>query len=245
MKQTIVGMVGLLLLAGQVARAQAPDLDEVLSKYFQSTGTAKEEPWQTLVFEGRTINQGSEYPYMMYLKRPGLVRAETAIQGTKMIQVWDGITGWSITPWAGSLAPQDMTPDESKDLKNQSDFEGPLFHWKEKGFKTELMGREDFEGTPVYNIKLSRPGGDSENYFIDADHFMLLKIAYHVLIMGHPQEHSVLLSNYRQVEGVYLPFLTIFKFPGQVQEWSSQVVYDRIRVNQPLSDSLFMKPVSK
>jgi hypothetical protein len=245
MKKIIAGMVGLLLLAGQAARSQAPDLDEVLAKYFQSTGTGKEETWQTLFFEGRTVNQGSEYPYTVYLKRPGMLRTETVIQGTKMIQVWDGLNGWSITPWAGSLAPQDMTPDESKDLKNQADFEGPLFHWKEKGFKAGLIGREDLEGTPAYNIKLSRPGWDTENYFIDTEHFMLLKIAYHVLIMGHPQEHEVFLSNYRQVEGVFLPFVTIYKYPGQVQEWSSQVVYDRIQVNLPLSDSLFMKPVIK
>jgi outer membrane lipoprotein-sorting protein len=245
MKKIMIGMAGLLLLAGQAARGQDLKLDELLSKYFQSAGTAKEETWKTLVFEGRTVNQGSEYPYKVYLKRPGMIRTETEIQGTKSIGVWDGSSGWSITPWAGSLTPQDMTPDESKDLMNQAEFEGRLYHWKEKGFQVELVGREDLEGTQAYNIKLTRTGGDTENYFIDAKHYILLKIAYHTLIMGHPQDHEVYTSNYRQVEGVFLPFVTVDRYPGQVQEWGGQVVYDRILVNQPLSDSLFLKPVIK
>ena len=137
--------------------AQELKLDDVLAKYYQSSGLDKENSWQTLIYSGKTISEGSEYPYRMYIKRPGKVRTEIEIQRTKMIRAWDGKTAWSITPWEGSLDPQDLTPDESKDLKYHGDIEGPLYHWKEKGYTAELAGKEELEGTPVYNIRLKIP----------------------------------------------------------------------------------------
>ena len=74
---------------------------------------------------------------------------------------------------------------------------------------------------------------------------MILKIAYHVMVMGHQQDHDKYLSDYRKVESVLMPFATTEMYPGPNQQGGDQVAFDRVLVNQELNDSLFMKPLKK
>ncbi len=242
MKRMWIGVWSLLLFYGPTLQCQEPGLDEILQRYYQASGIAGEKNWETVIMTGKTVSPDSEYPYTVLIKRPGTVRTELVIQGTKMITVWDGTKGWSIVPWGGSLAPQDMTPDESKELREQADIEGALYQWKEKGYSVRLVGREELEGTPVFNVELTRPSGDKENYYLDAGSFLLLKVAYHVKVMGHVQERETYLTNYRQVEGAYLPYAIAERYPGPYQQGGNQFVFDEIRINQPVSDTLFVKP---
>jgi hypothetical protein len=243
MKKSIFGMIFCCILSVPTSMGQEPGLEDVLSRYYQATGMAEEQNWETLVMTGKTMNSDAEYPYKVTIKRPGRIRTEFEIQGTRSIRVWDGKKGWSVVPWGGSLEPQDMTEDDAKDLREEADMEGALYHWKEKGFEVRLVGRDDLEGTPVYNIELKKPSGDKENYYIGTETFLLLKVAFHVLVMGHVQEHEEYLTNYRKVEGVYLPFTVMMKYTGSDQQGGNQYVYDQIRVNEPVSDTLFVKPV--
>jgi outer membrane lipoprotein-sorting protein len=245
MKKIFAGIFGMLFLATAGISAQELKLDDVLSRYYNASGLTKQSGWKTITCVGKTIGDGSEYPYRVYIKRPGKVRTEIEIQKTNLVTAWDGKSGWSVSPWNGSLDPQDMTPDESKGLKYMGDIEGPLFGWKEKGYKAELVGKEVLEGTPVYNIKLLNPDGDIQNYFIDAGNFMLLKITFSDLVMGNKQEHEQYLTNYREVDGVFLPFAVTEKYIGHNSEGSEQVVFTEILVNRELNDSLFVKPVVK
>jgi hypothetical protein len=188
---------------------------------------------------------GMEYPFKIYKKRPGKSRIEVEIQGSKMIQVYDGQKGWSVIPWSGSTDPQDMTADEAKNLKDQSEFEGSLYNWKEKGYKVDLVDKEDLEGSSVYKIKLTKPDGDTETYFIDADNFIILKVSSMVKIQGNESEGEVDYSDYKPVEGVLMPFTFQNKFKGQAGEMVSQIIFDTIVINKEINDSLFLKPVKK
>ena len=126
---------------------------------------------------GKSTAQGMEFPVTILMKRPGKMMTEVEIHGNKMLQVIDGEAGWSVIPWSGSTVQQDMTVDEAKAMKDQADFEGPLFNWKEKGHKVELIVKEDMEGNSVYKIKVTRANGNIETYFIDAENFIPLKVS--------------------------------------------------------------------
>jgi outer membrane lipoprotein-sorting protein len=242
MKKSILLFICIVGLNGISVQSQELKLEDVISKYHQTIGLDKMKDWKTMVMTGKSIAQGMELPVTIMMKRPGKIRLEVEIQGTKMIQGFDGEHGWSVVPWSGSTEPQDMTPDEAKVLMDQGDFEGALFNWKEKGHKAELLGKDDMDGTPVYKIKVDKVNGNTETYFIDAENFILLKSASVTKIQGNETESESFMSNYKDVNGIMMPFTVENKFKGQT---ISNVTVEKYEVNKELDDALFSKPVKK
>ena len=177
MKKAILSAFLVSLLFSISGISQEMNLDQVLNAYYKATGLEKMKDWNTLTQSGKTIAQGMEFPFKLISKRPTKLRIEAEVQGNKMIQCFDGQQGWAVMPWMGTTTPQDMTADEVKVIKEQSDMEGPLYNWKEKGHKAELLGKEEMEGTSAYKIKLEKANGNTDTYYIDAENFMLLKTA--------------------------------------------------------------------
>ncbi|MCX6280766.1 MAG: hypothetical protein NTU51_02260 [Bacteroidetes bacterium] len=242
MKKSIAFVIIVFLMASFAGHAQDMKLDEVLNAYYKATGLEKMKDWTTLRENRKTIAGGMEFPFSMTMKRPLKLRIEAEVQGNKMIQAFDGQAGWSVVPWSGSSVPQDMTADEIKSMKDQSDMEGSLYNWKEKGHQAELLGKEDMEGSSVYKIKLTKANGDIDTYFIDAENFILLKTSSKVKIQDNEVESESLFTNYKEVSGV----LIAGNITSKVKEQTvSQVVIDKTEFNIPVSDSLFVKPAIK
>jgi outer membrane lipoprotein-sorting protein len=242
MKAKLVFFIATFLMGSMVCKAQEPALDDILSSYYKAIGIEKMKDWQTVTTTGKTIAQGMEFPIKIYMKRPGKIRVEAVVQGNTMISCFDGNTGWSVVPWSGSSTPQDMSADEVKGMKSQADIEGTLFDWKAKGHKAELIGKEDFEGSSVYKIKVTKADGDIEIYFIDAENFVPLKVTSISKIQGNETEGEGLMSNYKEFSGVLLAKTITNKYKGQTV---SQVEIENMQINLPVSDSLFVKPVKK
>jgi outer membrane lipoprotein-sorting protein len=221
---------------------QELNLDEILNKYYQTMGIDKMKEWKTFTATGKFITQGMELPFMNYQKRPDKIRFELEIQGNKMLRVFDGQAGWAVAPWSGSMDPQDMTPDEVKAMKEQTDFEGLLYNWKEKGHKVELIGKEDMQGTPVYKIKAILADGNVETHYIDAENFVTLKVSSVTKIQGNDVESDSYPSNYKEVQGVLMPFAMESKYNGETGE---RLVIEKYEINTDMNDSLFVKPAKK
>jgi|OpeIllAssembly_1097287.scaffolds.fasta_scaffold213973_1 outer membrane lipoprotein-sorting protein len=242
MKKLILFTLTVICFCSLSGLAQDLTLDDVLSKYYEATGVNHVKEWNTLIMTGKSVAQGMEFPVTIYMKRPGKIRTEVEIQGNKMLQVLDGDQGWAVAPWSGSTDPQDMTADVVKAMKEQADFEGSLYNWKEKGHKAELIGKEDMEGTSVYKIKVTLVDGNIETYFMDAENFVPLKIASVTKIQGNDTESETFPSNYKEVNGAVLPFAIENKFKGQTV---SNVLIEKYEINKEVSDSLFVKPAKK
>jgi len=242
MKKSVLIIITLLTFISFSGMTQEMNLDEVLAKYYRTIGMDAVKEWKTLTMTGKSTAQGMEFPITMVMKRPGKMRLEVLVQGNKMIQIVDGQQGWSVVPWSGSTDPQDMTPDELNGMKEQADFEGSLYNWKEKGHKVELIGNEDLEGSPVYKIKVILADGNMETYFIDAENFVPIKVASVTKIQGNETESETFMSNYKEVNGAMMPFTIENKFKGQTV---SHVVMDKYEINEEVSDSLFLKPAKK
>jgi hypothetical protein len=242
MKKTVALSIIAFVLAIVAGNAQEMNLDNVLDAYYKATGVGKMKDWTTLTAKGKTIAGGMEFPFTMTMKRPSKLRVEAEVQGNKMIQSFDGQQGWSIVPWLGTSAPQDMTADDIKTMKDQSDMEGALYNWKEKGHQAELLGKEDMEGSPAYKIKLTKANGDIDTYFIDAENFILLKTSSKIKVQGNETESESLFTNYRDINGVLMAGTVTTKIKDQTV---SQIVIDSTEINLAVSDSIFMKPVVK
>lgn len=239
MKKTFALLMIGLFLASVAGHAQDMKLDDILNSYYKATGTEKIKDWKTVRSTGKNIAQGMEFPFTAIIKRPSKVRVEAEVQGNKMIQCFDGTGGWNVIPWSGSSAPQDMNPDEVKNMKEQADLEGPLYHWKEKGHQVELLGKEDMEGSGTYKIKITKANGDIDIYFIDADSFILLKTSSKNKIQGNETESETFFTGYKDINGVQMAMTISTKIKDQTVY---SVVIEKTEVNVDIDDSVFVKP---
>jgi outer membrane lipoprotein-sorting protein len=242
MKTKLILFVLISTFGSVHCKSQEAKLEDVLSSYYKATGIDKIKDWMSFVTTGKSISQGTEYPFTAYIKLPDKIRTEAEVQGNKMVQVLNGDHGWSVIPWSGSSDPQEMTPDEIKGMKDQLDVEGTLYDWKKKGHKVELLGKEDMEGSQVYKIKVTKADGDIETWFIDAESYIPLKTASIVKTQGNETEYESVYSNYNDYNGVLIAKTIANKFKGQTV---SSIQFDKMDINVPISDSLFVKPVKK
>src|ERR1700730_1468621 len=234
-----------LLLAGFAGAAlSAQTADELVEKHIQAKGGRdKIKSVKTLRFTAKmTMGQGMEAPVIMELVPPEhKLRMEFTLQGMTGVQGYDGTTGWAVMPFLGKTDPEQMTGDDLKQAKENADLvEGPLFNYKDKGNKVEYLGKGDLEGTPVQKLKLTEKDGDVTTIYFDADSYLELKNETTRTIRGQATDLETTFGNYKQVEGLTMPFAIETKPKGAP---ASQVItIEKMEVNTTIPASRFDMP---
>ena len=235
----------IVLLFGVNTKIFSQDADEIVNKYITAIGgIEKIHAINTMKVTGKFAGGGMEVPFTQTYKRPLMSMMEATIQGMTMKQAFDGTQGWMINPFMGKKDPDVMPKDQEKMTKRSADFDGQLVDYKDKGSKIELIGKEDYEGSQVFNIKLVDKNGDVSNYFIDADSFLLLKQSDKMTFESKEITAETVVSNYKQVEGVMMPFSIEVSSPANPMG-SQKITMEKIEVNIPIEDSYFKMPASK
>lgn len=241
MKKLFFPMLLLVATLFTAATAFAQTLDEVLQNHFQAIGQQQVTNLKSITFTGKVIVQGGmiEIPMSMTQKRPNMMKTESTFQSQQFIEAYDGKIGWSINPFAGQLEPQLMNEDQTRSTKLQADIDGALYNYAEKGFKAELQGTEDMEGSKVYKIVLTNELGEQFTYYIDADSYVMLKSKSKIKVQGNDMESETYFSNYKQVEGIAFPYSMETKMQGQTV---SQIVIEEVKLNPEIDNAIFAMP---
>jgi outer membrane lipoprotein-sorting protein len=225
--------------------ASAQTADEIVGKYVQAIG-GKEKVLaiQSVRSTGKlTGGGGFEAVIVNENKRPGMVRHELSLQGFTRIQAYDGKAGWRLNPFGGKKDPEIMGADQLKQMAEDSDMDGPLVDYASKGNKVEYVGREEFEGSDVYKLKVTLADGTIKQYFLDVDYYIPIKIETKQMIRGTEVEFETVLGDYKKVEGVYFPFSV--ENGGKGSQQRATVTYEKYEINVPIADSQFAFPVKK
>ncbi|KAF0247858.1 MAG: signal peptide protein [bacterium] len=233
----------LLVLFCFTLTTSAQTVDEIIAKNLQARGgLEKIKAIKSLKQTGSLIQQGQELPIILQNKRPSSIRFELTIQGTQIIQAYDGQTGWAISPFLGTKDAQKLSDDQLKDVVEQADLDGALVDYKDKGHKVTLVGKEDLEGSSVYKLKVDKKDGDTNYISIDAENYLEIKSSQkRKLPNGQEIEIETLISDYKSVEGVLFPHAIENKVPGQ---GSFQIKISKIEVNSQIDDNIFKMPAS-
>jgi hypothetical protein len=234
-----------LLLGGFAAAAlSAQTADEVVEKHIHAKGGRdKIKSVKTLRFTAKmTMGQGMEAPVVMELVPPEhKLRMEFTLQGMTGTQAYDGAKGWQVMPFLGKTDPEPMTGDDLKEAKENADLvEGPLFNYKDKGNKVEYLGKGDLEGTPVQKLKLTEKDGDVTTIYFDADSYLELKNETTRTIRGQATDLETTFGNYKQVEGLTMPFTIETKAKGAPA--GQTITIEKIEVNTPIAANRFDMP---
>jgi outer membrane lipoprotein-sorting protein len=228
------------LLASPVA---AQDLNEVLDNYYEAVGGL--DAWQSVQSMRATGKMamggtGIEAPFTVVTKRPDKIRLEFTFQGMTGIQAFDGETAWMVMPFMGSTDPEVMPEDIAKQFKDEGDVDGPLMGWKESGHQVELIGKEETEGTAAYKIKVTKKDGDVEYYYLDAEYFIPIRIESSSEIQGRTVDVEVILSDYKEVEGLMVAHSIEQRAKGAA---GGQVItIEQVELNVDIDDSTFTMP---
>jgi len=241
MRRFLLGMVGLVVFAMPVSAQTA---DEIVGKYIKTIGgMEKIQAVKTLRRRGKfTGGGGFEAAVLQEDKRPNMVREEFSLQGMTGINAYDGKTGWKIEPWQGKKDPEPLGEEEMKSILEDSDFDGPLVNYQQKGNKIEFVGMDQIEGTDTFKLKVTRANGDIYNYYLDTDYYVPIKIDIKRMIRGAEREYEIALGDYKEVAGWYLPHSKETNVKGSQDR--QKIVYEKIEANVPVDDNRFRMPVA-
>jgi outer membrane lipoprotein-sorting protein len=230
----------LVLLFSVAAAAQTAD--DIVAKNLQAKGGA--EKWQSVnsvKTTGKITIQGQVMPITVYAKRPNLNRREVALAEGRVIEAFDGTTGWMINPMTGSDAPQLIPAAAVNMMKNAADFDGALINYKSKGTTIDLVGKEQLRDKDVYHLKVTMTGGQVQHYFVDAESGIELKTSAEVEMgmAGTKQSLETEMSNYKAIDGIMVPHTVKQSVNGKPMV---EMTITAVEFNPPLPDDFFRMP---
>lgn len=247
MKTLKLGIALLLFVCAVPMQAQTAD--EILANYFENTGGI--DAWKALEGVKMTakVNQGGmEIPIEIYQMKDGRQMTKITFQGKEILQgVFDGETLWSHNFMTMKAEKSDAEATANFKL-NTNDFPDSFVDYKEKGYTVELLGKETFDGTETFKIKLVKEPitvdgnqqDDISYYYFDVDNFVPIAVQSEVTsgpAKGQMGESKM--SDYDEVDGLYFPFsMTQGVKGGQ----SQPITITEIKLNPEIDDAAFAFP---
>ncbi len=135
-----------------------------------------------------------------------------------------------------------MSEDELKSITEESDFDGPLVDYKEKGNQVELVGKDKVNDKDAWRVKLTTKNGDARYYLFDADSFLLLKWEGKRKYEGQELPVESYFSDYREVGG--LKFAFEIDSGSSANEITQKLSIEKIELNPQLNEAEFSKPAT-
>src|SRR5690349_16990503 len=205
-----------LLVGCAAVPAAAQDAQSLVARNLEARGGAAAlAAIKNVSFEGRTIFPGDfEVTYKETRARVGSStadRVDFGVQGLNITQAYDGRDGWRINPLQGRKDAEKMSADEARSMADNALIEGPLLLARADGSRVDYLGRDDFDGTLAYKLKVTQKDGDEFTYWLDPDTYLEIKVDEMRRILGVPQTTENELGDYEKVAGVY--------FPMSVESW--------------------------
>lgn len=209
-------------------------VDDIVALSIEARGgMARIRGLQTVRMSGAALLNGQIQAAVRIVgKRPNLTRLEMDLNGATLVQGFDGRTAWLVNPMTGTGQPQEAPEARSRELRIHTDMDGLLVDYKTKGRTVGLDGTEDVAGSPAWKLKVTEKDGGVDYVYIDTKTHLMVKSG---------SEHmgtSTLLSDYRTVNGLVMPF--------RIEQTSGQgamvMTLDKLETNVPVDDALFRMP---
>jgi len=207
-------------------------VDDVVAKAIQARGGIKRIKSLNSQRLSGTISLagGSAGPFVVEMKRPGMMREMVTVGGKFMIRTTDGLSGYVVGSLRDLLEPKPVDPGELSNLAQSADFEGPLVDYKTKGNRIELAGREKIGKRLAYKLVIYMKNGENRIDYIDCKSH--LEVKWQGLVSGNLLESYF--KDYREVKGLMYAF--------EIDSGAQKITLHQVEVNPKLDPQRFEKP---
>ena len=153
-------------------------------------------------------------------------------------QRFDGTTGHATNSIQGDIP----VTDSQVDTWRNAIFPSPFLDYKQRGTKIELTGREKMGDKDVFALLMTPAKGPATRLWMDAQTYEPVKMVSTVETaeMG-PIEQTMVPSDFRQVDGVKVPF----KLVGSSAVQTFTIVVTKVEHNVKVDPARFAKPAAK
>lgn len=232
----------LILLITSFSLSRGQDLESILEAHYKAASMDKMEKIETIVTTGKNMYSmaGIESGFTMYQARPNKLRIEAEVQGSKLVQTYNGEKGWMYAPAMGISQPKELTEQELETILNQAEFENPLWNYSEKGNTIEFLGAS--EDGSADHLKLTNEKGDILNFYISKESHLITSIKSTQLMGGSEQEIEINMKDYKNVKGIPVSHFIATKLGGQMVY---TIAIEKVEYNQDIEPELFEKPVAE
>jgi hypothetical protein len=238
---TVLFSIGALFVAGAFA-AEGGSFDqkaaEVLDKFVQASGGVEAMD----KIENRHTVGKMEIPAQnltmrieSWSARPNktLQKASSEMLGT-MVEGGNGEIFWERSVMTGARVLEGTELDAAR-LEAQFD---KYAHWREVFDTVAYLGEDSVSGNPCHKIMVNTTGGKDRTLFIDQNSYLLVKIEQTLQHQMGDIPMEVYMQDYREVDGVQMPFRNRSSVMGQ--EMVIQI--DSVTHNIDMPEDMFAVP---
>jgi outer membrane lipoprotein-sorting protein len=153
-------------------------------------------------------------------------------------QRFDGTSGYSLDSMRGNSA---ITGGQLDNMRNAI-FPSPLLDYKDRGTKVTLVGKDKVGDRDAFALSITPASGSVVRLFVDAQTYLPAKTIINTDVpeVG-PVEQSTEFSDFREVDGVQVPF----KLRSSSAVQSFTVTVTKVEHNVKIDPALFVKPADK
>ncbi len=137
----------------------------------------------------------------VWIKLPNKLRQTIKFGGGQSTIIYNGTQGWvQVGAQVRDLPAQSLT-----EISESIEFDSLLFLWNiaRAGYTFEIVGTAQVDGQETQILRMTNIQGKSADFYFDLKRFVPLKI---VTQTAEGKSKEQLLSDYRQVEGFWVPF---------------------------------------
>ncbi|WP_299520284.1 outer membrane lipoprotein-sorting protein [Winogradskyella sp.] len=239
-----------LIFCFTINLTQAQTAEEIVTNYIENIGG--QDAWssvENMKVTGTANQQGVDYPFVATYMKDGRYVVDVDLQGNSFIvEAFDGENSWRMNFQTQKAEAADS--ETSSNTKNgcKDQIVSPFFNYADKGYKIEFLGKDTWEGSEVYKVKITMTpdlvdGKEEENtelYYFDIDNYVPIASESKVTSgQAKGATAQTLYSDYQEVDGKYISYTQTNKFNGNV---ALVMNVQSVEFNAEVDESIFKMP---
>lgn len=231
----------IIVLLGTISITNGQSLEEIIQKHTEAHGDI--EKWEkvnSMKITGKFTAFSEEDDFYSIKTKDGKYYSELALGQHEVIEAFNGETGWTIDPWQEILFPRELNKNERTVFQQKAEFFTPFYNYKERGYEVEYIGEENVDGIDTYVIRITRPDGFKEKWFLDTNTFLEYKVMSRWVDFAYGVPSECYFDDFRDFDGIIIPCYIERTF------WQRDrvLIIEDIEFNIDIDSSLFEVPKS-
>jgi hypothetical protein len=246
-------------VAGPAPGPTAAEVEDVGEKLTAEVAAARyaearggEEAWtalESLELRGRYSAFSREVDFQEIHQRSDagdLFRLDFWNLGGDATWARDGEGLWWVYPLLEVTTPSRLEGEMAQayvpQITRRAQLEPALLRWQEKSHKIELLEKQRIGDLNTVALRLTRAGGEVETWYLDPRTWLEVAVDSQVHDFSQamePMTQRAFFSDFRQVDGIVLPFQVALEFGARLEE----IVVHDATVDGKIEPKLFEMPV--